>query len=67
MSASNLTPATHTTPVRPAFPPSRMLYEWGIFGVRHFASEEAFDAWKKEPLWRRLLGMTAHNRPVNTP
>lgn len=42
-------------PEKPIPPPSRILLERFILGVKHFPSEAAYNAWKALPWWRRLF------------
>ena len=41
------------SPVRPTFPPSRMVVERGMLGVIHFESPAHYDAWKAQSWLRR--------------
>lgn len=42
-------------PKLPEPPPSRILLERGLLGVKHFPSQQAYEAWKKLPWWKRLF------------
>lgn len=57
-------PSTNPGASCPVFPPSRILYE-SLYGDRWFDSLEEFNAWKVEPLWRRLLLQTANDKKVS--
>lgn len=52
-------------PPPPLPPPSRVGVE--CFGVlRMFNSQEELDAYRAEPLWRRILGRTAYDRRLGS-
>lgn len=48
------------TPALPKPPPDRV--ELTGFGSLWFNSQEECDAYRAEPFWSRLLGMTAYGR-----
>lgn len=47
---------TVSPPKRPTMPSGPVVYE-SLIGPVVFASQQALDEWKKQPLWRRLLGL----------
>lgn len=52
---------TNPTPTRANMPEGRVVHESSPREMS-FDSETDFQAWLAEPLWRRLLGMTARDR-----
>ncbi len=50
-------------PSRPEPPPPRVQY-YGLGGPLMFDSPDELAAWKAEPWWRHLIGLTAYDRKM---
>ena len=56
-----MTTPTKLPPAPPVFPESRIGVE-RPGGLCMFENEAEYQAWKKEPFWRRFFGFTAFDR-----
>lgn len=64
---ADITPTSQENkqPERPKMPEPRIMFETPL-GCLWFDSQAELDAWRAEPFWRRMMGLTAYDRKIGT-